>query len=230
MKLLLVEDDPDLAVAMRRLLVKENHVVDVAESLRVAKAALQGNTYDVVLLDRRLPDGEGTDLIRFACRLRQHTRFLIISALGDTGKRVEGLDLGADDYIVKPFEPEELLARIRAAARRPLPELSKVIVVGNVRLHTQHRHFSVDGKEVVLTRREMLLLEKLMERAGTVVTHDGLESTMYGYDDFVLSNTLQAHISRLRRRLADCGAKVRIHTVRGVGYLLRAVAEDEEGS
>ena len=88
--------------------------------------------------------------------------------------------------------------------------------------------FSVDGKEVVLTRREMLLLEKLMERAGTVVTHDGLESTMYGYDDFVLSNTLQAHISRLRRRLADCGAKVRIHTVRGVGYLLRAVAEDEE--
>lgn len=226
MKLLLVEDDPDLAVVMRRLLVKENHVVDVADSLRVAKAALQGNTYDVVLLDRRLPGGEGTDLIPFARRKRLHTRFLIISALGDTAKRVEGLDLGADDYIVKPFEPKELLARIRAAARRPLPEPAKVITVGNMQLHCQHRHFTVGGKEVVLTRREMLLLEELMERAGTTVTHDGLESVMYGYDDYVLSNTLQSHISRLRKRLVDCGAEARIHTVRGVGYLLRATAED----
>lgn len=226
MKLLLVEDDPDLAVAMRRLLVKENHVVDVAESLRVAKAALQGNTYDVVLLDRRLPDGEGTDLIRFARRLRRHTRFLIISALGNISKRVEGLDLGADDYVVKPFDPEELLARIRAAARRPLPEPSKVVTVGNMHWHSQHRHFTVGGKEVLLTRREMLLLEKLMKHAGTVVTHDRLEDVMYGYDDFVLSNTLQSHISRLRRRLVDCGAEMRIHTVRGVGYLLRATAEE----
>ena len=226
MKLLLVEDDADLIVTMRRLLVRENHVVDVAESLCVAKAALQGNNYGVVLLDRRLPDGDGTDLIRFARRKRLRTRFLVLSALGESGQRVEGLDLGADDYIVKPFEPAEVLARIRAAARRPLPEVSRVIAVGNLRLHCQHRHFTVDGKEVLFTRREMLLLEKLMERAGTVVTHDGLESVMYGYDDFVLSNTLQSHMSRLRGRLLECGADVRIHTVRGVGYMLRAPAED----
>lgn len=225
MKLLLIEDDPDLAVTMRRLLARENYVVDVAESLRMARAALADNTYDLVLLDRRLPDGDGAELIRFAHRKRLHARFLIVSALGETMQRVEGLDLGADDYIVKPFEPQELFARLRAAARRPLPETSRVIEVGNLALHCQHRHFTVAGNSLTLPRREMTILEKLMERAGAVVPRDLLEDAMYGYDDLVQSNTLESHISRLRKHLADCGANVGIHTVRGVGYELRKTAE-----
>ena len=227
MKLLLIEDDSDLAVTMRRLLERENHVVDVAESVHIAQAAISDNAYDVVLLDRRLPDGDGTNLITFARRKRLHTRFLIVSALADTKQRVQGLDLGADDYIVKPFEPDELFARIRAAARRPLPETSRVIDVGNVRLHCQYRHFTVNGKAVQFPRREMTLLEKLMDRAGTVIPRNTLEHALYGYDDFVQSNALESHVSRLRRHLLDCGANVEIHVIRGVGYLLKAVENVE---
>lgn len=225
MKLLLIEDDPDLAVAMRRLLARENHVVDVADSLRMGRAALTDNAYDVVLLDRRLPDGDGAQLIKFARRNRLRTRFLIVSALGETVQRVEGLDLGADDYIVKPFEPEELFARLRAAARRPLPETTRVIEVGNLALHCQQRQVTVAGKSLMLPRRELTVLEKLMERAGAVVPRDTLEGAVYGYDDLVQSNTLESHISRLRKHLADCGANVGIQSIRGVGYLLRKTAE-----
>ncbi len=228
MKLLLIEDDFDLAVTMRRLLERENHIVDVAESLSIAQTAISDYAYDVVLLDRRLPDGDGTDLIKFARRKKLHTRFLIVSALADTGQRVEGLDLGADDYIVKPFEPQELFARIRAAARRPLPETSRVIHVGNVRMHCERRHFTVNGKAALFPRREMALLERLMDRAGTVVPRNTLEGALYGYDDFVQSNALESHMSRLRRHLADCGANVEIRVIRSVGYILKA-AENSEG-
>ena len=224
MKILLVEDDLDLAVSMRRLLTQENHVVDVAESLSLAQAALVEGAYNVVLLDRLLPDGEGTELIKFMQRRRLRTRFLIVSALGTPAQRVEGLDLGADDYIAKPFEPAELIARIRAAGRRPLPEISRVIKFGNVCLDAQSRNFIINGKTALFPRRELTVMEKLMERAGRVVTRDSLETAMYGYDDYVQSNTLESHVSRLRRHLSESGANVSIQTVRGVGYMLRKVA------
>ncbi len=230
MKILLVEDDPDLAATMQRLLDRQNYVVDHAGSLQVAKAAVLDNEYAIVLLDRRLPDGDGTELIRYARSKELNTRFLILSALGEIEQRVEGLDLGADDYMVKPFEPDELLARMRAAARRPLPESEKILELGNLRLNCATRNFRISGETVVLPRREMVILECLMSGAGRVVTRDVLESAMYGYDEEVQSNTLESHVSRLRKNLASKEAGVAIHTVRGVGYLLRANDSRVNGS
>ncbi len=221
MKLLLVEDDVRLATVVQRLLTGQNYVVDHADCLRMAREAILGNEYAIVLLDRRLPDGEGTDLIRFARRKRVSTRFLILSALGDLERRVEGLDLGADDYLVKPFEPEELLARIRAAARRPLPLPAQRIDLGDLQLDCSTENFRIRGETVVFPRREMVVLSTLMRAAGDVVTREKLESEMYGFDQQIQSNTLESHISRLRKNLGQRGAGVSIHTVRGVGYMLR---------
>lgn len=227
MRVLLVEDDPNLSVAIRRLLRKEGHVVDLADSLRMARAAITDHPYEVVLLDRMLPDGEGTALIFHAREAGVRTRFLILSALGDIRERVEGLDLGADDYIVKPFEPDELCARIRAVGRRPTGDGPEMIEFGNLRLDKASLDIvtitngDADVAPVVFPRRELTLLQTLMERAGRVVTRDTLESAMYGYDDLFQSNTLESHVSRLRKHLAEQGAGVAIHTVRGVGYMLK---------
>ena len=225
MRILLVEDDPNLSEAVRRLLRKEGYVVDVADSLRMAKAAITDHPYEVVLLDRMLPDGEGTALIFHARDAGVRTRFLILSALGDIHQRVEGLDLGADDYLVKPFEPEELCARIRAVGRRPAAEGPSMVEFGKLRLDRTSRDVATVGngenRPLVFPRRELTLLQTLMERAGRVVTRDTLESAMYGYDDLFQSNTLESHVSRLRKHLAAENTGVGIHTVRGVGYMLK---------
>ncbi len=230
MRVLLVEDDPNLADAIRRLLQKEGHVVDVADSLHMAEAAITGNPYAVVLLDRMLPDGEGTRLIFHARDHGVQTRFLILSALGNIDQRVEGLNLGADDYVVKPFEPDELCARIRAVARRPVTDIARTVALGNLRMDgatgdlTTSSNGNEDVAPVLLPRREMTLLQKLMDRAGRVVTREALETAMYGYDDVIQSNTLESHVSRLRKHLAETEADVAIHTIRGVGYMLKELA------
>lgn len=221
MRILLVEDEYELARVTKKLLERQKYVVDVADSLAIAKAAILDNDYDIVLLDRRLPDGEGTELIHYANSRHRDNRFLILSALGDLDDRVEGLDLGADDYMVKPFEPEELFARIRAGLRRPLPDAAKVIELGNLRLNCKSRNFRVKGDTVVLPRREMIILETLLTGAGRVITRETLENAMYGYDDEIASNTLESHISRLRKNLVGLDAGVVIHTIRGVGYMLK---------
>lgn len=221
MKILLVEDEPELAAATQRLLRRHNYIVDVAEDLSVARSALMNSPYEIVVLDRRLPDGDGTELIHFANDNHLMCKFLVLSALGELQERVEGLDFGADDYMVKPVEPEELLARIRAAERRPTPQVGKVLQVGHLRLDCDTRNFSVKGGTLVLPRREMVILEQMMHAANRVVGREAMEKAMYGYDEQFESNTLESHMSRLRKSLAahDCG--VRIHTVRGVGYMLR---------
>ena len=227
MRILLVEDDASLSEVVRRLLHQEGHVVDVADSLRMAKAAITDHPYEVVLLDRMLPDGEGTALIFHARDAGVRTRFLILSALGDIQERVEGLDLGADDYVVKPFEPDELCARIRAVGRRPTGEGPSTVEFGNLRLDRASRDIlaaangETEGQPLVLPRRELTLLQTLLERAGRVVTRESLESAMYGYDDLFQSNTLESHVSRLRKHLAETEAGVAIHTIRGVGYMLK---------
>lgn len=221
MKILLVEDDPDLSSVTQRLLRRHNYIVDVAEDLGVAQSALLSSRYEIVLLDRRLPDGDGVDLIHFAQDNNLSCKFLVLSALGELQERVEGLDLGADDYMVKPYEPEELLARIRAAERRPLPEVGRMLQLGALRLDCDTRNFFVNGDAFILPRREMVILEQLMQGANRVVGRDVLEQAMYGYDEQFESNTLESHMSRLRKAIASRACGVRIHTVRGVGYMLR---------
>jgi DNA-binding response OmpR family regulator len=221
MKILLVEDEAKLAEAIRKLLEREKYVVDVAESLAIARVSMLDGVYDLVLLDRMLPDGDGVSLIKHANKERQNTHFLILSALGDVDHRVEGLDLGADDYVTKPFEPEELLARIRACLRRPLPDTSEFIELANLRFERLTRNVSVSGVTTLLPRRELIILETLLQRAGQVVSRQVLESAMYGYDDEVQPNTLDSHVSRLRKNLSGLHANLVIHTIRGVGYMLR---------
>lgn len=225
MRILLVEDEAVLAQAVRKLLEKHNYVVDIADSIMIARVSLLDNPYDLVLLDRRLPDGDGTELIKYASHKNIDTRFLVLSALGDLHDRVEGLDLGADDYMVKPFEPEELLARIRAAARRPLPETAKIREIGNLSLDFTSRSLSVAGETTILPRRQLIILETLMARAGLVVSREALEAAIYGYDDEIQSNALESNVSRLRKHLAELQSGVSVHTIRGVGYMLQEEAE-----
>ncbi len=221
LKILLVEDQEEIATLLQGLLQRENYVVDIAPDLAYAKEAVELSEYSVVLLDRMLPDGEGMDLISFVKHKHINCRFLILSALGDIESRVKGLDIGADDYIVKPFEPEELLARIRAAIRRPMPEELKTWTFGCVEMEQHSKNVKIGEKFVAFPRRELIILEALIKSAGRVVTRPVLEEALYGYDDEIMSNSLESHISRLRKKMDGLGAGVVIHAVRGVGYLMK---------
>lgn len=221
MRFLLVEDEHEIAVLVQGMLHRAKYVVDLAPNLAQSKEALRSYDYPLVIVDRRLPDGDGIALIEFARVHRISTRFLVLSALADLNHRVEGLDIGADDYITKPFEPEELLARINAAVRRPLPEWGTTYSCGAIRFDQRSRAVSIDDKAVTFSRRELSIMEVLLRAAGRVVTRDAIEAAVYGYDDEVQSTTMESHISRIRKSLSQAGAGVEIHAIRGVGYLIK---------
>lgn len=221
MRFLLVEDEPELGVLVQKMLCDENYIVDLAPDLAWAKEAMTSASYELVILDRQLPDGDGKGLVEFAQQRKIETRFLFLTALGETDDLVDGLDLGADDYIVKPFDPEELLARIRAVLRRPLAGREQVWTLGTVVFRPESRIASIGGECIALSRRELSVVEVLMRGAGRVVTRDVIENAVYGYDDLIQSNTLESHISRIRKLFARHSAGVSIHAVRGVGYMLK---------
>jgi DNA-binding response OmpR family regulator len=220
MRILLVEDEKAMASALTAALSRHGVVVDHASTLELAEEACRSGVHDAVLLDRKLPDGEGLSLIP---RLRQEQPGLpviVLSALGSSDHRIAGLDHGADDYLAKPFSTEELMARLRAVMRRPAQIGPSTIVVGLLHFNLTERHADVSGVRLDLTRRELLALEILVRRAGRTVARSAVEEAVYGYDEDIASNTLDSHISRLRSKLA--GASVEIHAIRGIGYLLRA--------
>ncbi|GGC59419.1 response regulator transcription factor [Chelatococcus reniformis] len=224
MRVLLVEDEPEMAAALRAALHRHDIVLDHVATLAEAEEALAGPLHDAVLLDRQLPDGDGLALL---ARLRgqegaARTPVIVLTARGDTPDRVAGLDAGADDYVAKPFAVEELLARLRAVLRRPGAVAARVLRVGRLSFDQDNREASVDGRRLDLPRRELLVLETLARRAGRTVMRSALEDAVYGFADEVQSNALDAHVSRLRRKLADAEAAVEIHGIRGVGYLMRA--------
>lgn len=221
MRLLLVEDEVEMARALSAVLIQHQHVVDHMTSVENAREALLARVHDVVILDRQLPDGDGLDLLREMREAGNTTPVIVLTAFNAPTDRVGGLDTGADDYLGKPFLAEELMARMRAVVRRSDTYSSQEIVEGNLRFDFDHQDLSVNGKAVSLPRREMLVLQLLMRRAGRTVLRRTLEDAVYGYDDEIQSNALDSHISRLRRRLADAGANVTIHTVRGIGYLFK---------
>lgn len=220
MKILVVEDDPDVAHLVRSALERASFVTDWADSLAVAQTALQDNTYDLLILDRRLGSEEGATLIPLVRRISPSLPVLVLSALGSSSDKVEGLNLGADDYLAKPFENDELLARIRALLRRPQTIVTEALSAGNLMLDVTLGQAAVDEVSLDLPRRELLLLESLMRRAGRTVRRSLIESEVYGFDDDYSPSALDPHVSRLRKRLADSGATVDLHTVRGVGYIL----------
>lgn len=220
MRVLLVEDNLRLSTLVRRGLEKEDFTVDGVGTIADADAALGTVPYDVVILDLGLPDGDGLDLLRGMRAGGSHVPVLVLTARDGVDDRVKGLNAGADDYLLKPFAVEELTARLRALLRRPDGALGLSLTAGNITFDTTAREVRVGKKLLKISKKEMGVLEQLMRRSGRVVPKDMLESKLYGFNDEVSANSLEASISRLRKRLSLVDAAVSIHTLRGVGYLL----------
>lgn len=225
MRLLLVEDNQRLALVTKEGLEKESFAVDSFGTFAEADAALETVSYDVVILDLGLPDGDGLTILTDLRGRNDSTPVLILTARDGVDDRVKGLDAGADDYLLKPFAMEELVARTRALLRRPGGALGQTLTAGNVSFDTSAREVKVGKAPISISRREMGVLEQLMRRNGRVVPKDVLEDKMYGFGEEVTSNSVEVHISRLRKRLSSVDATINIHTLRGVGYLL----SEEEG-
>lgn len=223
MRILLVEDEMGMAANVRAALAKQEILVDHATTLEIAREAIMGQLHDAILLDRKLPDGEGLSLIPLVRKVRAGVPVIVMSAMGTSSDRIAGLDTGADDYLGKPFSLDELLARLRAVMRRNPDMVAEGISLGAIVFDTQSRHVSLRGSMLELPRRELLVLEALIRRAGRTVARETLEEAVFGYDDEIASNTLDAHISRLRKRLGEAEAGVEIHAVRGIGYFMKAI-------
>jgi DNA-binding response OmpR family regulator len=222
-RILLVEDQPELGATLAERLKAEGYVVDLATGLGEAIEAVLGADYRLVLLDRRLPDGDGLSLLPVLRTRPTSPPAIVLTALDDVPDRVAGLDAGAEDYLIKPFALDELLARIRVLQRRSgAGSRTPSVVVGGLEFDLASREARIGGLPFPLPRRELAILDALARRAGRVVMREHLESQVYGYDDEISSNALEAHISRLRKRLSEAGAGVMLHGVRGIGYMLRA--------
>jgi len=221
-RVLLVEDETRILDAMRRVLVAEHYVVDTSTTVGEALLLAQQHGYDVVVLDRILPDGSGIDLIR-AMRVRAVTTpVLMVTALSALEHRVEGLDAGADDYLGKPFAFAELLARIRALIRRPPGLTTERLAAGTIVLDPLRHQVTVEGRSELLSAREYALLGYLIRNAGNVVTRQQILDSVWGAEPDVYSNVVDLYVHYLRRKLAALGLKNVLRTVRGVGYALNA--------
>jgi DNA-binding response OmpR family regulator len=223
MRVLLVEDDPTISRFLVKGLREEQHLVDLVEDGPAAEAAALDGTYDVILLDLMLP---GIDGFAVCERLRAggvDTPILVITARDAVGDRVRGLDTGADDYLVKPFAFDELLARLRALGRRGRGrQLTATLRYGPIALDQHDHQVHVDGRPVPLTATEYRLLEYFLRRAESIVTRDQLADHVWGGDYDPFSNVADVYIGYLRRKLGP--AAVYIQTVRGLGYMLKAPA------
>ncbi len=222
MRLLLIEDNERLGQLIRDGLTKDGLTVDWQQTLEDGEATLEAAAFDLVLLDLGLPDGDGLDLIRRLRRASDTIPILVLTARGGLSDRITGLDAGADDYLIKPFDIAELSARCRALLRRPAQGLTPVLSVGKLTFDTSSRQAAYDGAAIELSRREAGLLEALMRRAGTVLTKQALEEAVYDFNEPVTPNAVEVAISRLRRRLDDAGVEDVLHNVRGVGYMMKA--------
>ncbi|SNB55441.1 two-component system, OmpR family, response regulator [Marinobacter sp. es.042] len=225
MRILLVEDHPPLAEAVKDALCRAGFSVDHAGSARQAIAFARQAPYALILLDLGLPDNDGLSVLP-ALRNAGATPVIILTARDQLDDRLTGLDGGADDYIVKPVEMPELVARCRAVLRRPGERSDALLSFGPINMATVSRSVTVDNKPVILGRRELGVLEQLLRSAGRVSQRQVLEDTIYAFDDEVTPNALEAAVSRLRRALASAGSETSIVTVRGVGWML--VKKDRE--
>lgn len=224
MRLLLVEDEPQMADALATALHQYDIIVDHAPNLDFARSAVSEQVHDMIVLDRQLPDGDGLELIKHLRSIGATMPVIVLTARGSLADRVNGLDLGADDYLGKPFALEELLARIRALMRRPANVAPMIARLGRLEFSLDDREARIAGKVLDLPRRELLVLERLIRRQGRTVLRAALEEAVYAFDDEIQSNALDSHVSRLRKKLTDAQAGVEIYGIRGVGYLLRPIA------
>ncbi|BDU20814.1 response regulator [Dyella sp. GSA-30] len=216
MHILLVEDDIELGEAIKHALEHQSYAVTWLKDGRQAMAAMSDGSIDLVLLDLGLPGKDGLDVLAEARRDGVKTPILVMTARDALETRIRGLDLGADDYLVKPFHLGELAARIRSLTRRAQGLADNLVEVGGLRLDLATMEVAFRGKSVTLTRREFAVLRILMERAGRIVRREALENSVYGFDTVVDRNAIEVQVHWLRRKLS---ADV-IHTVRGIGYMI----------
>jgi DNA-binding response OmpR family regulator len=220
MRLLLVEDNERFAALLKQGLAAAGFTVDVLTTAADAAAALRTSRPDVMILDLGLPDADGLTVLTEMRDRSDATPVLILTARGSLKDRVSGLQSGADDYMVKPFALEELVARLQALLRRPGNLLGLALRLGNLTLDTVARQVFVGEAPVAFSAREVAVLEHLLRRSGRVVAKTLLESSLYGLSQEVGSNAVEVYVHRLRRHLAEIGASVQVHTVRGVGYMI----------
>jgi two-component system, OmpR family, response regulator QseB len=220
MRILLVEDNPRLAELIAEGLTSAGNVTDTATTLLEAQDHLCGFDYDLIILDIRLPDGSGRELLRSIRCQGRCTPVLVATAVTDTPHRVATLDEGADDYLGKPFEMNELVARVRAILRRPRQMTQTTLTLANLALDLERQSVEVDGLAIEFSRRELNALAILLRSGGSLVSRRRFEQALYSSDDEVTPNALEAVVSRLRKRLDLAGAAVSITAMRGIGYVL----------
>jgi two-component system OmpR family response regulator len=218
MRILLVEDDLMLAEAIVRALTQSAHVVDCARTGEQADSALVTNEYDLVLLDIGLPQIDGFEVLRRVRQRRCSVPILMLTVRDAPEDRVSGLDLGADDYLTKPFHLPELEARVRALIRRAHSSANADLTHGPLRLDMAGRRLYCNGQPLELSAREIAVIELLLLREGKVVTKQQIVDHLYGWDDVSNSNAIEVFVYRLRRKLEVSGVGIR--TVRGMGYLI----------
>ncbi|WP_312512589.1 response regulator transcription factor [Massilia sp.] len=217
MRILLVEDDTSLGDTIQSWLRLDDHAVDWVRRGDSAQTALMTHRYDCVLLDRGLPGLSGDALLAELRKSGNRVPVILITAFNALSDRVEGLDMGADDYLVKPFELEEMSARIRAAVRRGADQVSNALTHGTIALNLDTKTAALDGQPVALTAREYNVLYALMLRKNGIVTRAQIEETLYGWGDEVESNAIEVYIHNLRKKFGSDS----IVTVRGLGYRLK---------
>jgi DNA-binding response OmpR family regulator len=219
-RLLIVEDDPGIRRFVRQALEAEGH--QVFETQTLARGLIEAGTRkpDLVILDLGLPDGDGLSVLRELRRQMEPLPVLVLTARGGLQDRVCGLRSGADDYLAKPFAMEELVARLEAILRRPGQLLGRSLRLANLVYDTESRQIFVDDQPRIMSARETSVLEILLRRQGRVVPKKNVEDHIFGLEGEVASNAVEVYVSRLRKQLTEHGAKVVIHTIRGVGYLM----------
>jgi DNA-binding response OmpR family regulator len=220
-RVLVVEDDEEIAQVLQRSLRLEGYEVRVAVDGEAALDQSAAFNPDLVILDLGLPKLDGMEVAR-RLRSADDVPILMLTARDALESRVEGLDAGADDYLVKPFERQELLARLRALLRRRPPRGSASVIVGDLALNPDTHEVSRAGRDIDLTQREFELLEYLMRNERIVVPRQRLLEEVWGYDPFATTNTIEVFVSNLRRKLESGGEARLLHTIRGAGYVLRA--------
>lgn len=218
MRILVVEDNAVLARGIGTVLKDGGYAVDWVADGSAALAALAAEHFDLVILDLNLPDMDGLDVLRSLRSRESGASVLVLSARVEPDDRVRGLDLGADDYMIKPFDVDELEARVRMLLRRQAGLKSTTLTVGGVTLDLTARAFSANGQPIDIPARERSLLETLFLRSGKVVTKQSIMESLAGFDEDLSPNAIEQYVSRLRKRLAPYGLTVR--TARGIGYYL----------
>jgi DNA-binding response OmpR family regulator len=220
MKVLLVEDNKRLGPLIQQNLKKDNFITDIALNLEEADECLKNFKYDLMLLDLNLPDGDGIQFLKRIRDRKEYMPVLILTANALISSKIKGLEIGADDYVTKPFQHEELVARMRSILRRPQIQVSKIINVGNTDFNFETLEVKILNKPIKIAKREALILKTLVQKLSKLVTLNEIQDKNYAIDKDLSSNAIEVSIHRLRKILKKSNANLAIKNSRGIGYKL----------